>query len=295
MKQLPFTIKLSSFGTGKTIALPNGFHPEYANESTIDRTLRIGEEMGVAIGGIEYKYPTEIHEDNIALVSKVAGKKKITAIEVAYSRLSQYCEGGFINPQARKQKEVLQLVKGAIDLAAEYSSSVIIRPDVDSFLSPALLEKNNTWDKFEDGIISSLEYAQSKNVKLMLEPVKGEEGFTPLVGNTLKSLYLAHRLLGKGIKVDYLKLILNSEIMQRNRENPSEMVYLLAKENLLGGVVLNSYRAWSQEDASSFASSLKKAQLGKSGGLLEIDIPSTPYNQAESYKIEVKQWGDLFC
>ncbi len=294
MKQLCYTLKLSSFGIGQSSLMPHGYHPEYGNESPVDRTLRILDETGDMIGGIEYKYPVELHENNASLIKKVAGAKKITSIEVAYSRLSQYREGGFINPLKRKRDEVLQLVKGAIELGAEYSAAVIIRPFCESYRYPLSPGLEKSWDLFMEGIIQSIEFAQSKKVQLMLEPVQGDAGSTPLLDSTLKSLYLVQKIRGMGLKADSLKLILSANILKNRSESPSEMAVLLFKENILGGVTLNSFLNWNQEEAFWFSWILNSKGFGKKGELVGMDLPPSPQGQAETFKVEIEYWNGFF-
>jgi len=75
-----------AFGSADTHFVSPGYHPEAATEPMVDKRKRVAEGLSALLDGLEYHYPREVNEENVAeIVSVLSEHGKIHPMLVAGS------------------------------------------------------------------------------------------------------------------------------------------------------------------------------------------------------------------
>ena len=75
-----------AFGPAVTRFVSPGYHPEAATEPMVDKRKRVAEGLPDLLDGLEYHYPGEVNEENVAeILSVLSEHGKIHPVLVAGS------------------------------------------------------------------------------------------------------------------------------------------------------------------------------------------------------------------
>jgi xylose isomerase len=75
-----------AFGSAATRFVSPGYHPEAATEPMVDKGKRVAEGLPDLLDGLEYHYPGEVNEENVAeILSVLSEHGKIHPVLVAGS------------------------------------------------------------------------------------------------------------------------------------------------------------------------------------------------------------------
>jgi xylose isomerase len=300
-RRLKNSVGIWMFGINPTRFMADGYHPEYVHESSADKTQRALEGLGDLVDGFEYHYPNEIHEDNYLQIKKALGKDKdIYCIALGTFCMPQYAKGGFINPDPRKRKEVINIAKGAIDLAAITKSHVIIWPGGEGYNYPFEVDYQKVWTWFVEGIQQCVEHANKKKVTILLEHKNSEPKMRILMRDIGMTIYTIRKIQSLGTDISRLKVNMDWQHLIMNGENLAEYASLLAMEGLLGHQHANSGWGLTDDDnivGGSFieqtlalARALQEVGYGKKGERIGYDLFPYTENQVEAVKDSIIHW-----
>ena len=60
-----------AFGPSVTRFVPPGYHPEATREPIVEKTKRVADGLADILDGLEYHYPGEVNEGNVAEIREV--------------------------------------------------------------------------------------------------------------------------------------------------------------------------------------------------------------------------------
>ena len=71
MSVIKNSVGIWAFGPAVTRFVPPGYHNEVADEPMADKTRRVCEGLSDVLDGLEYHYPGEVNEENLAEIQGV--------------------------------------------------------------------------------------------------------------------------------------------------------------------------------------------------------------------------------
>ena len=299
-RYLKNSVGIWTFGINPTRFMPGGYHPEYRRESIPDKTKRAIDGLGDLVDGFEYHYPGEINEENYHQILKSLGKKDIYCIPLGTFCLPQYARGGFINPDKKKRREVIQICKGAIDLAKKTKSHVIIWPGGEGYNYPFEVDYQKVWTWFIEGLQECVEHANKRKVTIFLEHKNSEPKMRILMRDIGMAIYTIRKIESLGTDISRLKVNMDWQHLIMNGENLAEYAALLAMEGLLGHQHGNSGWGLTDDDnivgGSFFEQTLGLAKVlqdvgyGKKGERIGFDLFPYTEDQVEAVKASIIHW-----
>jgi xylose isomerase len=66
-----------AFGSAATRFVSPGYHPEAATEPMVDKRKRVAEGLSDLLDGLEYHYPGEVNEENVAEVISILSEHEM--------------------------------------------------------------------------------------------------------------------------------------------------------------------------------------------------------------------------
>lgn len=304
MKRLKNSVGIWAFGPNATRFMPGGYHPESVKESIEKRTEKAVKGLKNLVDGYEFHYPGEVNEKNLKRIQNILGKSDIYAVALGLFSNPRYKYGSFINPDKKIRKETISITKAGIDLASSISSKFIIWPGGEGYNYPFMTPYKEVWDYFVEGIAEVVEYANKKNVIVVLEHKNSEPAMRILMRNVGMSIYVVYKVKELGVDNSNLKLNLDWMHLIMNGEPLAEYVSLLIKENLLGHLHANS--GWEHFDDDNMvgalhfmetlevAYELQEAGYGKNGERIGFDLFPYTEDQVKAVKQSVLQWNFIW-
>lgn len=304
MERLKNSIGIWAFGPNATRFVPGGYHTDAVREDMIERTKRAVDGLGELVDSYEYHYPTEIDESNLAKVQQALNGKEIYCLALGLFSNPRYALGSFVNPDPNIRKEVVDICKRGIDMAASLGAHFIIWPGAEGYNYPFQVNYQTQWDYFIDGIAAATEHAASKGVTIFLEHKNSEPAMKILMRDMGMTMYTIHKVKERGVDAGKLLVNMDWQHLIMNGENLPEYAALLAKEGLLGHQHANSGWGIFDDDnmvgASFFMQSLAIARIlqdvgyGKKGERMGFDLFPYTEDQVAAVRRSVLQWEFLW-
>lgn len=300
MRRLKNSVGIWAFGSNATRFMPEGYHPEAKAETMIERTKRAVEGLGDLVDGFEYHYPNELNEDNVEEIKKALGDKDIYILALGTFSEPKFRLGAFINPEPKLRRENLEITKRGIDLAAELGAKFIIWPGGEGYNYNFQVNYTQVWEWFIDGIAKVVEYANYRDVTVLLEHKNSEPAMNILMRNIGMTLYVIFKLREQGVDTKNVKVNMDWQHLIMNGENLAEYAALLAREGLLGHHHSNSGWGTFDDDnitgASFFMQTLELAKVlqqtgyGRDGERIGFDLFPYTEDQVQAVRRAILQW-----
>ncbi|MGQ9473548.1 MAG: sugar phosphate isomerase/epimerase family protein [Candidatus Caldatribacteriaceae bacterium] len=167
---------------------------------------------------------------------------KVSGINFNTHGRPQWQRGALSSPEDKLRREAINGVKRVIDLLEVFScSSLGLWLGTDGFDYPFQIDYGKTWDSLCASLAEIADYNPS--VRISLEYKLKEPRQYILLGNAFQTLYLIKTLGRKniGVTVDFGHALMA-------KENPGEVVSILAREKVLYNVHFNdAYREWDDD------------------------------------------------
>lgn len=305
--RLKKSVGIWGFGPLVTRFIPEGTHPEYSDESMVERTARAVEGLGDLVDGYEYHYPNEINEENVDDILSVLGKHDVYAVASGLHLDPRNAKGGFTSPDEEVRESSVSLIKRAIDLASDLDAKLIIWPGVEGYNYLFQCDYQRQWNWFIDCIGECVDYASSKDVMVLLEHKKSEPAMKILMRNVGMMLYVINKLKENPTAssgTQNVKVNMDWQHLIMNGENLAEYAALLADENLLGHHHSNSGWGIFDDDnmtGTSFfmqilelAVILQDVDYGENGERIGFDLFPYTENPVKAVRRSVKQWDFIY-
>lgn len=294
------SVGIWAFGGNATRFMPWGYHPDAMHETSADKTKRALDGLGDLVDGFEYHYPGEINEANVSDIQAALGDKDVYAVALGLFGEPRFALGTFMNPDAQKRREVIQITKAGIDLAAGIGAKFIIWPGGDGYNYPFQVAYDELWRHFLEGVGEVVDYAASKGVTVFLEHKNSEPAMKILMRNMGMSIYVVRKLKEMGYNTSLLQLNMDWQHLIMNGENLAEYVALLSMEGLLGHQHANS--GWGVFDDDNMVGSLifmetlavakelQRVGYGKNGERIGFDLFPYTEDQVAAVRRSILQW-----
>lgn len=167
---------------------------------------------------------------------------KVSGINFNTHGRPQWQKGALSSPEDKLRREAINGVKRVIDLLEIFScSSLGLWLGTDGFDYPFQIDYGKAWDLLCASLGEIADYNPS--VRISLEYKLKEPRQYILLGNAFQTLYLIKTLGRKnvGVTVDFGHALMA-------KENPGEVVSILARERVLYNVHFNdAYREWDDD------------------------------------------------
>lgn len=303
-KRIKNSVGIWGFGPNATRFMPSGYHTQAVRETMEARTRRAVKGLGSLIDGFEFHYPGEINENNLGRIQRILGKKDIYTIAMGLHCIPKLALGGFTNPRAAIRQQSINLVKRAIDLCNRIGAKLIIWPGGEGYNYPFQVSYNNVWDYFLKAIQEAVEYANTKNVTVLLEHKNSEPAMRILMRDIGMTIFVINKLKARGTDVTNVKINMDWQHLIMNGEPLAEYTALLAKENLLGHHHANSGWGTFDDDnmvGTSFfiqtlalAVELRRIDYGRNGERVGFDLFPYTEDQVAAVKRSILQWEFIY-
>ncbi len=294
-----------AFGPLVTRFTPRGFHPEAANMTAVDMLRKAQDGLGDLVDGYEFHYPAEINEDNMDEIRATMGQKHdLYAVALGAHMDPKNGRGAFTNPDPKIREKNVETAERGIDIASEFQAKFIIWPGIDGYNYPFQSDYQKQWAYFLNGIKSCVEYANSKNVTVLLEHKNSEPAMKIYMRNVGMMLYVIHKLRDEGVDTARVKVNMDWQHLIMNGENLAEYASLLAVEDLLGHMHSNSGWGTFDDDnmtgATHFMETLELAAVlqdigyGNKGERIGFDLFPYTEDPIEAIAQSVRNWNFIY-
>ncbi|MCK5578311.1 MAG: TIM barrel protein [Planctomycetes bacterium] len=300
-KRVKNSVGIWGFSPLATRFMPAGYQTASVNESMEDRTKRAVDGLGPLVDGYEFHYPGEVNEDNLAGLQKVLGKDHdIYAIAMGLHCMPELGLGGFTSPKKELRDKTVDTVKRALDICKDIGAKLIIWPGGEGYNYPFQVSYNQIWDHLIEGIQKCVEYANTKNVTVLLEHKNSEPAMKILMRNIGMTIFVINKLKEMGTDTTNLKVNMDWQHLIMNGEHLAEYAALLDKENLLGHHHGNS--GWGLFDDDNIVGALnfmetlglcielRRMNYGRNGERIGFDLFPYTENQVDAVKRSVLHW-----
>jgi len=266
----------------------------------VARTRRVVEGLADLVDGLEYHYPGEINEDNVAAIQAALGPMDIYCIAAGLHPDPTYKLGAFINPDPALRRKGIETLKRGVDLAAQVGAHFIIWPGAEGYNYNFQRDYAQTWNLFVDGVGEVVEHAVNKGVTVFLEHKNSEPAMNILMRNIAATLYTIDRV--RRLDIDTSRLLVNMDWQHliMNGENLAEYAALLHTEGKLGHQHANS--GWGTFDDDNMvgaaffmqtlelAMTLQDVNYGVQGERIGYDLYPYTEDQVAAVRRSVIQW-----
>lgn len=225
-----------AFGPSVTRFVPPGYHPEAARESIVERTKRVADGLADIIDGLEYHYPGEVNEGNVAEIREVLESHGM-GLPVVASGLHPdptYALGSLINPDGELRRRAIDTDLRGVELAASIGASFIVWPGSEGYNYLFQRRYAETWKRFIAGIAEITQHAALRGVKVFLEHKNSEPAMKILMRSVGMTLYVIEKVRELGVDTSNLLVNMDWQHLIMNGENLGEYADLLATEGKLG-------------------------------------------------------------
>ena len=304
---LKSSIGIWAFGPLGTRFLAAGYHPEFANESPLDRARRVSEGLHDLYDGLELHYPGEIDEDNADDIAAAIKPMDIYCVCSGAHTFSHHGRGALTNPDESVRSEAKAANRRGIDLAAHLGAHYIIWPGIEGYNYPFQCNYAEQWTLLLDGIADATAHAKEKGVTLFLEHKNSEPQMKILMRDMGMTMFVIRKLRDMGLDTSHVKVNMDWQHLIMNGENLAEYAEILAMEGLLGHQHANSGWGLTDDDnivgATRFmetlelARSLHKAGYGQNGERIGFDLYPYTEDAIAAARQSLIQWSfiDNLC
>jgi xylose isomerase len=236
MRPLENSVGIWAFGPNATRFVPPGYHPEAHGEDMIARTSRVADGLHDLIDGLEYHYPGELDENNVAAVRDVLGQYGMTVAMIASGLHPDptYRLGSLINPDDQLRRRAIETNKRGVDLAGEVGAGFIIWPGSEGYNYLFQRAYAETWARFLDGIAEIADHARERGVKILLEHKNSEPAMKILMRSIGMTLFVIQQVQARGVATDHVLVNMDWQHLIMNGECLGEYADLLAANGKLG-------------------------------------------------------------
>jgi xylose isomerase len=294
------SIGIWAFGPLGTRFLMAGYHPEVEREGQIDRAKRVAEGLHDLYDGLELHYPNEIDEENAARIVEAIKPMDVYCIASGAHTFSKHGRGAFTSPDSATREEARATARRGIDLCAELGAHFIIWPGIEGYNYPFQCDYQSQWSYLIDGIADSVEHANSKGVRILLEHKNSEPQMKIYMRDMGMSMYVIHAVAARGVDVGNVKINMDWQHLTMNGEKLAEYAEVLAMQDLLGHQHANSGWGITDDDnivgatrvmeTLEMARSLRKVAYGQNGERLGMDLYPYTENSIEAARQSLLQW-----
>ncbi|MDQ4018463.1 MAG: sugar phosphate isomerase/epimerase [Actinomycetota bacterium] len=287
-----------AFGSMVTRFNPNGYKPEVADETPVERVLRAVEGLGDLIDGYEFHYPQELNADNLDEMRAALDGHDVYCLATGLHLDPLFGRGGFVSPDESVRNEALRRTLEAIDFAGELRAHFIIWPGIEGYNYPFQTPYRESWAWFLDGIGQAAERCRDRGILLFLEHKNSEPAMNIHMRNIGMTLHVIHKLRAQGL--DNVKVNMDWQHLIMNGENLAEYAALLASEGLLGHQHANSGWGTFDDDmmvgATRFMETLelavefRRCGYGQNGERLGFDLYPYTEDAIGAVRRSVLQW-----
>ncbi len=300
MERVKNSVGIWAFGPNATRFMPSGYHQEAVEEDMISKVGRVVDGLGDLVDGYEFHYPGEIDENNIGQIGKALGQADVYAIALGTFSNPRYAFGSFVNPNKKLRHESVEIAKKGVALASTVGAKFIIWPGGEGYNYPFQILYGKVWDRFVSAIAEITDWANQKQVTVLLEHKSSEPAMKILMRDIGMTMYVIQKVKERGVAIDNLKINMDWQHLIMNGEPLAEYAALLAKENLLGHHHGNS--GWGTFDDDNMvgtaffmqtlglAIELRRYGYGRNGERIGFDLFPYTENQIEAVKRSVYQW-----
>ena len=288
-----------AFGPMATRFVPDGYQPQWAGESTVDRVKRAVAGLGDLIDGYEFHYPQELSEENLDEVREALGDHDIYCIASGLHLDARFGRGGLTSPDADTRAEARRRTVAAAEFAGSLGAHFIIWPGIEGYNYPFQTPYGESWKWLVEGVGEAAERCREHGVSLFLEHKNSEPAMKIFMRNIGMTLHVIHKLRVEGI--DNVKVNMDWQHLIMNGENLAEYAAMLAGEGLLGHQHANSGWGIFDDDnmvgATAFmetlelAVELRRAGYGEHGERLGFDLYPYTEDQVAAVRRSVLQWN----
>jgi xylose isomerase len=296
------SVGIWAFGPSATRFVPPGYHPEVTNESMIARTERVAEGLHDLLDGLEYHYPGEINEDNVARVTEILGSygMDLPVIASGLHPDPTYAKGSFVNPDKRLRRQAIDTNKRGVELAESIGASFIIWPGSEGYNYLFQRRYADAWTQFIDGIADVVSHAAERGVSVFLEHKNSEPAMKILMRNVGMTPFTIQKVAERGVDTSRLLVNMDWQHLIMNGETLGEYAALLASEGKLGHQHAND--GWGTFDDDNvvgtnfFMQTLELAQVlqdvgyGTNGELLGYDLYPYTEDQTGAVRRAILHW-----
>jgi xylose isomerase len=302
MSVLRNSVGVWAFGPAVTRFVPPGYHPEAADESMVDKTRRVAEGLSDLLDGLEYHYPGEINEENVAEILPVLEEHgmDLPVIAAGLHNDPTYSLGAFINPDDELRRRGIDTLRRGIDLCAQVGANFIIWPGAEGYNYTFQRPYAQVWRAFVEAIAELTDHANERGVKVFLEHKNSEPAMKILMQNIGMTLFTIQKVNALGVDTSNLLVNMDWQHLIMNGENLAEYADLLASESKLGHQHGND--GWGTFDDDNvvgtnfFMQTLELAQTlqdigyGENGEILGFDLYPYTEDQVAAVRRAILQW-----
>jgi xylose isomerase len=277
---------------------PNGYKPEVAGETPVERVRRAVEGLGDVIDGYEFHYPQELNADNLDEMRAALDGHDVYCLATGLHLDPLFGRGGFVSPNESVRNEALRRTLEAIDFAGELRAHFIIWPGIEGYNYPFQTPYKESWAWFLDGIGQAAQRCRDRGILLFLEHKNSEPAMNIHMRNIGMTLHVIHKLRAQGL--DNVKVNMDWQHLIMNGENLAEYAALLASEGLLGHQHANSGWGTFDDDmmvgATRFMETLelavefRRCAYGQNGERLGFDLYPYTEDAIGAVRRSVLQW-----
>lgn len=221
---MKFCVGIWSFGPTPDRFCSAGYRGDLPIEKRIEVAAGIE-----GLKGLEFNYPSEVREDMVDVVKE---RCRDFDLEVAVLGSNIFAEprwknGSLCAKNEKVRSAAVQRVKGAMDLAKELGSSMVVMwPGQDGYDYPFQANYRSMWDNFINSLRECLDH--KSDVRIALEYKIREPRTHVILGTVGKALTVIHEIgsdrLGVNIDLGHALMVY---------ENLAESVVLLSRYNRL--------------------------------------------------------------
>ena len=296
------SVGIWAFGPTVTRFVPPGYHPEVAGEPMLEKTKRVADGLSDLLEGLEYHYPGEVNEDNVAeiLATLEEHGMEVPVIAAGLHPDPTYRLGVFINPDKDLRRQGIDTLKRGIDLCGEIGANFIIWPGAEGYNYTFQRPYAEIWRAFIEGVAECVDRANEKGVKVYLEHKNSEPAMKILMRNIGMTLFTIQKVDALGVDTQNLLVNMDWQHLIMNGENLAEYAELLAFERKLGHQHGND--GWGTFDDDNvvgtnfFMQTLELAQTlqdvgyGENGEVLGFDLYPYTEDQVAAVRRAILQW-----
>ena len=280
---------------------PNGYKPDVAGETPVERVRRAVDGLGDLIDGYEFHYPQELNAENLDDVRDALDGHDVYCLATGLHLDPRFGKGGFVSPDERTRNEAVRRTLEAIDFAGELRAHFIIWPGIEGYNYPFQTPYRESWAWFLDGLGQAAERCRDRGILLFLEHKNSEPAMNIHMRNIGMTLHVIHKLRAQGI--DNVKVNMDWQHLIMNGENLAEYAALLAAEGVLGHQHANSGWGTFDDDlmvgATRFMETLELAlefrRIGYGDGGERLGLDLYPYTEDAigAVRRSILQWRHI--
>jgi xylose isomerase len=296
------SVGIWAFGPAVTRFVPPGYHNEVADEPMADKTRRVCEGLSDVLEGLEYHYPGEVNEENLAEIQGVLKQHGMDLPVVAAGLHPDptYGRGAFVNPDEGIRRRGIDTLKRGVDLCGEIGANFIIWPGAEGYNYTFQRPYAETWRRFVEGVAEVTDHANGRGVKVFLEHKNSEPAQKILMQNLGMTLFTIQKVNALGVDTSSLLVNMDWQHLIMNGENLAEYADLLAAEHKLGHQHGND--GWGTFDDDNvvgtnfFMQTLELAQTlqdvgyGEHGEIVGFDLYPYTEGQVAAVRRAILQW-----